>query len=58
MKCENCPANYFYSYEEGEPDFYCKIGIDDNSIIEFKDLKLGCKTPYNKVMSLLKGGAE
>ena len=58
MKCENCPANYFQSYEEGEPDFYCKIGITDNLIIEFKDSSLGCRTPYNKIMSLLKGGKE
>lgn len=58
MKCENCPANYFRSYEEGEPDFYCKIGIADSQIIEFKDLSLGCRTTYNKIMSLLKGGTK
>ena len=59
MKCKNCPANYFKNYEEGEPDFYCKIGITGSSIVEFKDLSLGCRTPYNKVMCLLKkGGAE
>ena len=50
MKCDNCPACYSHSYEEGEPDFGCNIGITDNDRVEFKDLSLGCRTPYNKTL--------
>lgn len=58
MKCDNCPACYFHNYEEGEPDFGCNIGIADNDRVEFKDLSLGCRIPYNKVVSLLRGKAK
>lgn len=54
MKCDSCPASYFHSYEEGEPDFGCNIGIADTDRIEFKDLSLGCRTPHNKIMHLLR----
>lgn len=58
MRCDNCPACYFHSYEEGEPEFGCGIGIDDNDRVEFKDLTLGCRTPYNKIVCQMRTKAR
>ena len=55
MRCDTCPACHITEYAESyEQDFYCRIGIDDNARFEFKDLSLGCKTPYNKIIRILK----
>lgn len=50
MKCDNCPLLYRQCYYESyEIDEYCQAGIEDDDLVEFKDLSVGCRMPRNKI---------
>lgn len=54
MRCNDCPACFYSSYEEGEPDFGCLVGVNDRDKEEFKDLSVGCRIPRNKIERMLR----
>lgn len=59
MRCNNCPACSLTEHAESyEQDFYCDIGIADNDRVEFNDGTLGCRNPYNKIVSNLSSSAK